>query len=283
MARWATLIALLGGCDVAFQLTAPPKQDAGIDAACIQPDEDGDCVSDSEDNCPGTANADQANSAEVAAGSEADGVGDACDPNPALGGDQLAQFHGFNAEDDPMLAWKDPSANGPWMFAPGEARHSETSDNFALLQRRMPLDSSELSVEAGFSFGAWGVTTLTSVRLGLIVDANVDETPGHSCWATNYVDVPNRVLLQEQIAEPAGGFTTSAEFPVIETSDRFSIRITRRTTPQDLACRIIVDGTAPVDAPVVTATGTWPTARHFGINSQNAAATLRYVVIYTRP
>lgn len=282
MARWATAIVLLGGCDVAFQLTPPPKQDAGIDAACVQPDEDGDCVPDAVDNCPGMANADQANSAEEAAGSDADTVGDVCDPNPTLGGDQLAQFHGFNVEDNPMLAWSDTSANGTWVFASGEARHSETTDNFAMLRRTMPLDSDELSVEAGFSFGAWGPTA-TDVRIGLIVDANATEYPGHACWATDDVDVPNRLMLQEHITDPVGGFTTSAAFPLITTSSRFSIRITRRTSLQQLACRIVVEGTPAIDVPIVTATAPWPTERHVAINGQNAAVTLRYVVIYTRP
>jgi hypothetical protein len=58
-----------------------------------QYDEDGDRVGDVCDNCPHVANAQQEDTLEGAA---KDGVGDACDPNPTMGGDQLALFLGFN-------------------------------------------------------------------------------------------------------------------------------------------------------------------------------------------
>ena len=61
-----------------------------------QHDEDHDRIGDACDNCPANANANQADSTEVAVMMFADGVGDACDLRPALGGDKLARFYSFS-------------------------------------------------------------------------------------------------------------------------------------------------------------------------------------------
>jgi hypothetical protein len=55
-------------------------------------DEDGDGVPDEIDNCPGLANADQANS-------DSDAVGDACDPAPSVSGETLLRFSSFATAD----------------------------------------------------------------------------------------------------------------------------------------------------------------------------------------
>lgn len=76
--------------------------DAGIkpDAGCVGStthDEDGDDVVDSCDNCPTVANSNQADIGEVNAGGSPDGVGDACDPRPAAGGDSVLLFDPFTS------------------------------------------------------------------------------------------------------------------------------------------------------------------------------------------
>lgn len=58
-----------------------------------QHDEDKDAVGDVCDNCPHIANTNQANTGE---GASPDGVGDACDPRPALPGDTIARFYSFH-------------------------------------------------------------------------------------------------------------------------------------------------------------------------------------------
>jgi hypothetical protein len=62
---------------------------------CVGPDEDGDRWPDACDNCPVDPNSDQRDDGEVDAGAIADGVGDACDPRPAIAGDYigLAEMH----------------------------------------------------------------------------------------------------------------------------------------------------------------------------------------------
>jgi hypothetical protein len=78
--------------------------DAGADtkpgAGCMgraTHDDDGDGIVDGCDNCPTVANADQADLGEINAGATADGVGDACDPRPANGGDSILLFDPFTS------------------------------------------------------------------------------------------------------------------------------------------------------------------------------------------
>jgi hypothetical protein len=79
---------------VAVPIDAPVDAPAGAD-------EDGDHVPDAVDNCPHVANPQQQDVGELATGG-ADGVGDACDPEPARTGNRIALFEGF---DGPLTGW----------------------------------------------------------------------------------------------------------------------------------------------------------------------------------
>ncbi|MDB4960188.1 MAG: hypothetical protein JWP01_187 [Myxococcales bacterium] len=65
---------------------------------CEGPDEDGDRWPDACDNCPVDPNSDQHDLGEDEAGEIADGVGDACDPRPALAGDFIGLVEMHNDE-----------------------------------------------------------------------------------------------------------------------------------------------------------------------------------------
>ncbi len=81
---------------------APGDTAAPVDASPDAPplsghDEDGDGVDDAIDNCPQSANAQQRDLGELAAGRDADGVGDICDPDPDRPGNRILLFDGMNA------------------------------------------------------------------------------------------------------------------------------------------------------------------------------------------
>ena len=67
-------------------------------------DEDGDGVVDACDNCPTIVNPNQSDASETAALGFPDGVGDACDLRPRLGGDVLRAFYSFESADQ-ATAW----------------------------------------------------------------------------------------------------------------------------------------------------------------------------------
>lgn len=98
--RVGLLVVSVAGCTIPFPLEDPPPCDTSVDEDCDglldaddncasianvdQHDEDGDDVGDACDNCVGIANEDQLDLGEeqTAGGGGADGIGDACDPNP---------------------------------------------------------------------------------------------------------------------------------------------------------------------------------------------------------
>jgi hypothetical protein len=70
--------------------------DADLHCEVDTHDEDGDTVLDRCDNCPDVYNPTQDDG-------DNDGVGDACDPAPAISGDSLAAFLAFTAGDETVL------------------------------------------------------------------------------------------------------------------------------------------------------------------------------------
>ncbi len=65
---------------------------AAIDAGPVGHDEDDDGVDDALDNCPHASNSNQRDQGETNAGRPADGVGDACDPDPDRAGNSILLF-----------------------------------------------------------------------------------------------------------------------------------------------------------------------------------------------
>lgn len=74
----------------------PAPIDSRFDAASVGHDEDGDGVDDAVDNCPHDANGMQRNTGETNAGRTPDGVGDSCDPDPDVPGNEILFFDGMN-------------------------------------------------------------------------------------------------------------------------------------------------------------------------------------------
>ena len=91
MVRAAPLLLVLAGCSQLFGLDKPVPVDAAVDldgaeidafvgTGCITlplravDDDDGDAVTDDQDNCIGLAS--------MPADTDGDGIGNACDPNP---------------------------------------------------------------------------------------------------------------------------------------------------------------------------------------------------------
>jgi hypothetical protein len=115
MARCAILILLVAACGDDGGRARPDANPDDLDSDGVlnaqdncpnrtnadQHDEDHDAVGDACDNCPTIANANQADTTEAAMnGQFPDGVGNACDLRPGLGGDEIARVSTFATTND---------------------------------------------------------------------------------------------------------------------------------------------------------------------------------------
>lgn len=261
----ATLIAL-SGCDILFQLDDVKSIDA---AACGKPDEDGDCIADAVDNCPGIKNPSQANDGD------ADTVGDICDSQPTVSAEMRAEFWPFDDPAQDAAAW--PIVNGDWTFEPGYAEHMDTSQLYAGVISAAPQPDGELTVEAGFTFASWS-TSAASARLGVWVDMPEGGGDGQMCVFNLYsAGAGDSIHLQERVNQ--SGLARREEIPALQAGDELVISLRRQRVPELLQCHVLVNGVR-YDAPDIAATVAWPQAGHVAVTAGSANAKLRYVVTY---
>lgn len=263
------LVLFAGGCDLLF--TVPFTPDA-FECGKLAPDlddADADCVADALDNCPGYSNFDQTDG-------EGDGVGDACDPDPAAPGDTLVEFEDF---DDPVaaaLAWQEYGTTGRFVYEVGGVVHP-VEEGGSYLQRATPIpDTPEVLVEIAFRFDAWG-DRVNYPRVRLYVDEGSVPTQGLYCALDATM---NDLTTREQLVlgDPVGGATVST-IARLEGTHAIRMRIHRR--PDLLACDVFVDGelTSLPDHP--RGVTTWPTTRGSGITFSRIQARLDWITVYT--
>lgn len=130
----ACWVALACGCDDGS--AAPPvdpddldgdgipneRDDCPLARDPVQHDEDGDGLGDVCDVCPTVADPPQLDRGEVDALAFEDGVGDACDPRPSRGGDQLVALHTFATDTTPSWIGAGWTIDGDRVSASGAAR-----------------------------------------------------------------------------------------------------------------------------------------------------------------
>jgi hypothetical protein len=98
-----------------------------------QHNEDGDTPGDVCDNCPHLSNSTQDDTTEEAAGIEADGVGDACDPGPDSR-ETIALFDPFSGITvTPPPGWT--AVGGTWTTSGDELHQTATTDGSSYLYR----------------------------------------------------------------------------------------------------------------------------------------------------
>jgi hypothetical protein len=208
------LAVVLAGCGrLGFDAGAV---DDAMTTVCPGPDEDGDSVGDACDNCPTEPNADQRDRGELDAGNAPDGVGDACDPRPALTGDYLALFEGFSAASDSFVFFGVRSYPGN-----GALRLGATGDYG----------------QACFTTPA----TVTRVDIGFdVIDVSPTEIQWTGVWSEISPDHTDK-LFSEMARNPASSFMY---FHLKESSaggDRYSLEVQRPIWNLGMRYRSVTD------------------------------------------
>ncbi|HUS33135.1 MAG TPA: hypothetical protein VMZ53_31755 [Kofleriaceae bacterium] len=154
------IVALLlacAGCDAVFSVDHVREQLTPDADVCAQGDEDCDHRANASDACPADF--------DTMADADGDGVGDACDPDPAgAEGNHIAQFDGF---DNNLGGWGITS--GRWELGGGVFKQPETADTRVEKTVSMKFPSVEiivldLSTVGNGSVSAFGLAGASDVR-----------------------------------------------------------------------------------------------------------------------
>jgi hypothetical protein len=148
---WRLALIALAGCGrIAFDNASQPSDGStdGVDALSGH-DEDGDGVPDSFDVCPHLAG----NQSDT----DLDQVGDACDPNPLIAGDQIALFLTMQPGDQPLSI--NPATQGVFtQGSDGLLVDGDLGGNFfAGLQ--LPISAGNVRIDMGVDISAVGNAT----------------------------------------------------------------------------------------------------------------------------
>ena len=169
----------------------PPGVVPDVDAAIDAPpgDQDGDGITDDQDNCPTVPNPDQHDEdgdgigdvcdpcppiANATTDTDGDGVADACDPNPNTPGDRIVRFEGFGGSALPA-GW---TANGTWSVSGDSLVGHTLGDGFATFATMSPGEHD--TIRAAFT-----VTRIDVVpnrrSVAVIDDSNAGTSSGIGC------------------------------------------------------------------------------------------------------
>jgi hypothetical protein len=226
-------------------------------------DEDGDGVVDECDNCPSVSNANQANVGEVNAGTNADGVGDACDPRPAAGGDTIFFFDGMNFTTIPST-WTNVGA-GSWT-ASGTSMSPTSTASGQELERSFPSALGNYLAETAFTFTA--LTTLGSASIPFRTDASRN---GWGCGVG--INGSAGDLFLTQVTGGTGETSPStASIGVPQVGDRFRLLAGGYST--SLYCMIAGGGAR------VNRSNSSSTSGESGIRASGVDATFEYFLVY---
>ncbi len=244
-------------------------------------DTDGDGVRDATDNCPGVANANQANEDGDALGdvcdpcppsddntdTDGDGVGDVCDPNPTVTGDKLVLFDGFKGSLTPT--W---TTTGVATTMAGDA--SLLADDTVSTIISVPSPSAA-HVELRTSLVIDAITA-TGQNLGSInvidrMQPNTDKSV--ACQLSGLVNGTQEEL---RIFDANAALIINNAPHAFANGTQTELRLRRAGT--NYACRV----TGPSLELVGTSTFS-PASPRIGLRVRGAAARFRWVMIITSP
>ena len=224
-------------------------------------DEDNDGIVDECDNCPSVANANQADTGEVNSGGTADGVGDACDPRPTLGGDSLYLFDGLNFTSLPAT-WSNVGG-GTWTYSGSSVTPNVNTGQE--LTRSFPSAIGNYLAETAFTMVE--LTTSGSASLPLRMDGSRN---GLRCALGTPDGITGQLLIGDVTAGTTTGtpLTTPTSLPGV--GNRY--RLYAGAYGTDVFCYTSTG--VRLDATKTSTTG------ESGLRAIGARATFEYLMIY---
>jgi len=264
--RWARSLAVvwLAGCDEPGSVE-PPVDDPH--ACAIHHDEDGDQIDDFCDNCPTVANPDQRDTTEQRLRAFPDGVGDACDLWPSLGGDLVAHLHRFDDPAADAALW-----TGSGWTVSGDAAHATGAAHWTI---KKPAIGSGLGARAAVTSLAMEV----GGELALAVDGD-GLAFGYLCAVVRDRDGDgfDELELREALGTPVRKSLGIALTP----ADGFTLSATRFLDSLDhatLTCRV-QRGTHVATLHVAVADDQ---IGIYAMASLGATAEVSSLIVYTQP
>jgi len=251
--------------DGAIDREAGPPADSGRDSGCsgaAQHDEDGDGVLDACDNCPSVPNPDQLDQREVAAGFAADGVGDACDPRPALGGDAILLFDSFAAI---QMGTEWSVYTGTWQQGVDTVRETATGNAQEITRVAFPSVADYL-VETRLRLD---VLATPDSYAGLTFRIDAVARNGWGCVVSNRSFLALSTVVNGMQGEAVPPITT---IPPPRVGDRF--RIQAGAYGGNLYCLL-----PDTSDQVTRSSALYPTGVP-GLCSHQAASTFEYLLVY---
>ena len=260
--RWIAVWLLATGCDRVFGIEPTHLADTAV---CGSPDEDGDCIEDAHDNCPGLANADQADD-------DGDGVGNICDPDETSRQTQLS-FSPFSGVD--LDSWQASTPAWTVNSLAGQIEHRVASDTSLFSQLAVD-DVADLTVEATFIYHSTAGTSPPN-RMGVWVDTPMGVENGQTCW----IDPKNRSAEVEESVGTGNEFQNAIPTAPLSDGDRYTVQLrrVRSATDPKLYCTIFLGAKPNAITPDAGHAG-WLTGGYVAISSNGVSADLVDVVTY---
>lgn len=269
------MLALLAlpACNQVYGIEPTQLPEAAIDVNCalVTPDEDGDCIANEPDNCPGIPNSAQDDADE-------DGVGDICDPRPSVPGDRIVTFQSFDDPAEAQLQWHDvENTTYNWVFEPGEVRHASITDGFGALEIVEPVTLDAFAIEMGIRIDNVDPVTVDRFYEILLDHPQSSISTGHYCRIVRDAGTPVgavNVLLQDiingegnrlQIDDAANG-----QIVVIQLA---------RVADTEVRCKVRT-GDVPTDVGKRTPIAPWTRTGFFSLYVRYAGVAVLWTTLY---
>lgn len=268
--KWFVIVVALAGCQRVFALKEVPGA-AVIDApamctAAIGHDDDGDCIGDGSDNCPGIPNPGQLDT-------DNDKIGDDCDPDPSTVGNLQVAFVPF----DQVTEAAEWTSVGSWAVVGDDFVSSDSTSGGEDWSYRTPLMyGAGNEIEARISVGAFMAGA--DVKIGVAFYAPMTTTSLAAEWSCSVhlpstgapaVDAYNNGVAGSRPLQPATLFAQDAIY---------TLRM--RFTGTTASCDIRGDSG---DAATTTATNISPPAAtaYLAVFTQQTQARIHSIAIYS--